>query len=42
MTTEQFTELMLEIRAIRSALTQNKPAAPAVANTDNSFSSREE
>jgi hypothetical protein len=32
MTTEQFTELMLEIRAIRSALTQNKPAAPAVAS----------
>jgi len=33
MTNEQFTELMLEIRAIRSALTQgNKPAAPAVAS----------
>ena len=33
MTTEQFNELLLEIRAIRSALTQNKPAAPAVAST---------
>jgi hypothetical protein len=32
MTTEQFNELLLEIRAIRSALTQNKPAAPAVAS----------
>jgi len=33
MTTEQFTELMLEVRAIRTALTQgNKPAAPAVAS----------
>ncbi len=31
MTTEQFNELLLEIRAIRSALTQNKPAAPAAA-----------
>jgi len=33
MTTEQFNELMLEVRAIRSALTQgNKPSAPAVAS----------
>jgi hypothetical protein len=33
MTTEQFTELMLEIRAIRTALTQGiKPAATAAAS----------
>ena len=32
MTTEQFNELILEIRAIRSALTQNKPAASATAS----------
>jgi hypothetical protein len=31
MTTEQFTELLLEVRAIRTALTQGKPAASAVA-----------
>jgi hypothetical protein len=32
MTTEQFNELMQEIRAIRMVLTQSKPAASAVAS----------
>ena len=36
MTTEQYQELILEVRAIRTALTQNKPAATAVASKPSS------